>query len=152
MEKFAILAGYFEKQMQLVTKLYNEIVGIDTSVYEKRFMFALKMQQFYTALEDLFKQIAKAFENNVNNLESFHKELLLRMSSDIPHFRPAVLSKESYLLLDKIRAFRHFVRHAYDCELDPMECELLQKRLQDEFARVHLDLTAFQKFVDDLAK
>ena len=53
MEKYAILLGYFDKQ--------NEIIAVDLSVYEKQFLFAMRTQQFYTAIEDLFKQIAKSF-------------------------------------------------------------------------------------------
>lgn len=41
MEKYAILVGYYNKQFQIIEKLYNEIIPIDIGIYEKRFMFAL---------------------------------------------------------------------------------------------------------------
>lgn len=150
MDQYAILLGYFDKQLAVVNKLYNEIVRVDVSVYEKTFLFAMKTQQFYTALEDLFKQIAKAFENHIQNLEAFHKELLIRMNTEIPKIRPAVLSVPSLLLLDKIRTFRHFIRHAYDCELNVEELLIIQKRLDKEFSLVRDDLQNFRMYVTSL--
>lgn len=151
MDQYAILLGYLDKQLLLVNRLYNEIIHIDISQYDKRFQFALQTQQFYTALEDLFKQIAKAFENHIESLEFFHKELLFRMNTEVPKIRPTVLSKPSLLLLDKVRAFRHFIRHAYDCELDPNELRLLQNRLIQEFSLVKEDLSTFRTYIQKLS-
>ena len=110
----------------------------------------MKTQQMYTALEDLFKQIAKSFENHIERLDSYQKELLLRMNMDIPTIRPAVLSTKSLLLLDKIRSFRHFIRHAYDCELDAEELQDIQEKMQNECASVFMDLKTFRTFIQEL--
>jgi len=152
MNQYTILLGYFDKQLQLIMHLYEEVVKIDVSVYDKRYTFSLKTQQLYTALEDLFKQIAKAFENHIERLEIFHKELLNRMNTEMPNMRPAVISVKSLLLLDKVRAFRHFIRHAYDCELDVEELQLIQQKLQNEFSYVMEDLNKFRLFLLDLVE
>jgi hypothetical protein len=152
LEKYAVLLGYFDKHLQLITKLYEEIVRVDVSVYEKQFVFALKVQQFYTALEDLFKQIAKAFENHIENVSQFHKEVLSRMRTEVPNIRPAVISNHSMVLLDKIRAFRHFIRHAYDCELSEKELELIQQKLIDEYHHLEKDLQRFRSYITTLLK
>jgi len=151
MEKYAILLGYFDKQMIFVKKLYSEIIIIDVSQYEKRFVFAMRVQQFYTALEDLFKQIAKSFENHIENMSNFHKELLSRINTEIPKIRPAVISNKSLLLLDKVRSFRHFIRHAYDCELDENELILIQQKLKEDYSLVEMDLKKFRSFVLSLS-
>ena len=150
MDQYAILLGYFDKQITLISRLYSEITVVNVEVYELRFLFALKTQQFYTALEDLFKQIAKSFENHIENLEMFHKELLVRMNTEIPKIRPVVISTTSLRLLDKVRAFRHFIRHAYDCELDPTELKLIQMKIKTEFSFVEQDLKQFRSFVQKL--
>lgn len=150
MNKYAILLGYYDKQLSLVKKLYRDIESIDLSVNEKRSHFALKTQQFYTALEDLFKQIAKAFENHIENSEAFHKELLARMNTEVPKMRPKVLSTQAMLFLDKLRAFRHFIRHAYDCELDPHELQIIEDKLKSDFGLVEHDLQQFRKYVEEL--
>lgn len=150
LKKYRILASYFDKQIQIIERLYNAIARIDVSLYENRFVFALKTQQFYTSLEDLFKQIANAFENHIRESSSFHEELLLRMNLEITEIRPAVLSKPSLHLLNKVLAFRHFVCDVYDCELDEQQPCLLQTKLQNEFTHVRLDLEAFRGYIQEL--
>lgn len=150
MDQYAFLLGYYDKQLSLVKKLYQEIANIDLSVYEKRYLFALKTQQFYTALEDLFKQIAKAFENHIESSETFHKELLVRMNTDVPKMRPKVLSTQAMLFLDKLRAFRHFIRHAYDCELDTHELQIIEDKLKSDFKFVEHDLQQFRQYLEEL--
>lgn len=151
MKSYSILLGYFEKQMSIIKKLYTEIIRVNVENYEPRFLFAMRVQQFYTSLEDLFKQIAKAFENHIDTMSNFHKEILTRMNMEVPKIRPAVLSTQSLKLLDKIRAFRHFIRHAYDCELDEKELRVIQKKLIDEFHHVEKDLQNFYAYVKTLA-
>ena len=151
MEKYRLLIGYFDKQIIFVEKIYQEIRVIDVSIYDKRYLFAMKVQQFYTALEDLFKQIAKAFENHIENMGNFHKEMLARMNTEVPKIRPAVIFYESLILLDKVRAFRHFIRHAYDCELDQNELLILQDKLKKEYIHVEGDLKKFRSFIEELS-
>lgn len=151
MEKYAILLGYYDKQWILVQKLYDQLLKIDLSAYEMRYVFALKAQQFYTAIEDLLKQIAKGFENHIQDLSNFHKELLTRLHMEIPKIRPQVLSDESYLLLDKIRAFRHFIRHAYDCELLEIELTEIQNKLKVHYKKLSMDFKEFRSFVEGLS-
>jgi hypothetical protein len=151
MEKYAILLGYLDKQIVFIKRLYDEIIGIDVSTYDKQFLFAMRVQQFYTALEDLLKQIAKAFENHIENMNNFHKELLIRMNTEIPKIRPAVISQQSLLLLDKLRIFQDFISHAYDCELDEHELSLIQKKLKQEYSLVDADLKKFRIFIAKLS-
>lgn len=151
MEKYAILLGYFDKQFAIIKKLYAEINKIDLSIYDKHFVFALRTQQFYTAIEDLFKQIAKSFENHIENMGNFHKEILMRMNTEVPKFRPSVISSKSLALLDKVRAFRHFIRHAYDCDLDEIELRIIQDKLAHDFCHVEKDLQAFRLYIKKLA-
>lgn len=133
MEKYAILLGYFDKQVSVIEKLEKEIMPLDLNVWENGYVFALKTQQFFTALEDLFKQIAKAFENHIEDLGSYHRELLGRMNTEIPGIRPQVIQQKTLIVLDKVRAFRHFIRHAYDCELDKKQLIDLQSLIQSNF-------------------
>ncbi|MFI5343066.1 MAG: hypothetical protein ACHQUC_02470 [Chlamydiales bacterium] len=151
MEKYAILLGYFDKQWLLIEKMRGQLLNINLSSYESRYVFALKTQQFYTAFEDLLKQIAKAFENHIQDLAVYHKELLIRLNTEIPQIRPRVLSNESFLLLDKIRSFRHFIRHAYDCELKELELAQIQNNLKVHYKLLENDLLEFRKFVIGLA-
>lgn len=151
MEKYAILLGYFDKQWKIIDKLQKQIAHSDLSSYEQRYVFALKAQQLYTAIEDLMKQTAKAFENHVESITSYHKELLVRLNTEIPKIRPALFLQNSFLMLDKLRAFRHFIRHAYDCELDQNELRNIQSNLILHFGSVERDYLCFRKFVEELS-
>ncbi|MBM3197649.1 MAG: hypothetical protein FJZ58_00140 [Chlamydiae bacterium] len=151
MEKYTILLGYYNKQYFIIQKLQKQLPNIDLSIYENRYVFSMKTQQLYTAIEDLLKQIARNFENHIEEISLFHKELLLRLHMDIPSIRPRVLSEKSFLFLDKLRIFRHFIRHAYDCELQEKELRDIQEKLKDSFSLLEEDLLQFRKFVEQLA-
>ena len=40
------------------------------------------------------------------------------MTQDIPEIRPAFLSEKTFLLLNSLRGFRHFFRHAYGANIE----------------------------------
>ncbi len=151
MKQYAFLLEYFEKQTSLIKKLYDELIVVDVSIYDKTFLFSLRAQQFYTAIEALFKQIAKSFENHLETMTNFHREMLLRMKTEVPKIRPAVISSQSFALLNKVRAFRDFILHAYDCELDEDELRLVQSKLIKEYAHVENDLQNFRSYIKKLA-
>jgi len=150
MEKYNVLLGYLQKQKQIILKLYSGIKSIDLSVYENQYVFALKSQQLYTAMEDLLKSIAGTFENNISDFSRYHLELLKVMSSDIPGIRPALLNDQSYSILDRLRSFRHFIRHGYDYDLDKDELILLQNKLNVSFDSVISDVNDFELFINKL--
>ena len=81
----------------------------------------------YTAMENYFLRICKAFENNLP-AESWHRELLQRMALEIPGLRPALLDRGTARALDQLRAFRHVFRNLYDDRLDPERLTILQRR------------------------
>lgn len=151
MEKVSCLLSYFDKQIEHVNRLHKVVIDVDLSIYEKQFLFAVKILQYYIAIEDLLKQIAKAFENHIDSKRDFHKELLVRMATEIPEIRPAVFSHSTYSFLDKFREFCDRVAHAYDCELNEEELEILQEKIKKEFAQLDGDLEKFRSYVHALA-
>ena len=150
MEQIRLLQGIYNKQIPLIRKLYDQVRILNLRDEDKPYVFALKTQQMYTAVEDLLKSTAKSFENHIDEDSGYHIELLRRMSTDVPRTRPAVLSDNSYKVLDKLRSFRHFIRHAYNYELDIEELSLLQNRLNNDFDFILTDLTHFNLFLDGL--
>ena len=83
--------------------------GVDSMGYQ--------LHNLYGAFEQLFEEIARFFENRVDEA-SYHTDLLRRMQLDIQGIRPALLSAETASGLDELRRFRHLFRHAYAAELD----------------------------------
>ena len=100
----------------------------------------------------MFKQIAKVFENQIDDLSAYHKALLKRMNVEVVGVRPAVISDESFVFLDRLRAFRHFIRHAYDYELDVDELKLLQRKIHNKFSDVLNDINNFQRFLEKVVE
>ncbi len=150
MQKYSILKGFIEKQKQTVIKFVDDVLKLDLNIYENQYVFALKTQQLYTAVEDILERIAKTFENSIQDFQKYHSELLRRMTIEVSNHRPAVIHDSTFIFLNKIRAFRHFIRHAYDYELDKEELTLLQNKIKTNSPNLINDLELFVVFLDDL--
>ena len=79
---------------------------------------AYQIHNLYGATEDLLKIVASYFENNITDTAQWHSALLRRMSQNIPEVRPFLISPSTYEILNSLRGFRHFFRHAYGVEIE----------------------------------
>ena len=106
-----------------------------------------RMARTYTAMEVLFIDISRYFENDEPVGESWHAELLLRMKARMGGSRESVLSDESIRLLDELRRFRHITRHNYRIDYDWTQ---LDDRCSDYLELIPLvkrDLARFRAFL-----
>lgn len=55
---------------------------------------AYKLHNLYSAYEDLFKLVARFFENQIADISGYHSELLNRMKLQIEGVRPKLLADE----------------------------------------------------------
>ena len=109
-----------------------------------------KLASLYTAAGDLFRSVARYFENTVEDLTRWHRELLWRMSLAVEGVRREVISRESFQLLDELRRFRHFFAHAYDVDLDFERIAYLARKTLKQKDLLMGDLEGFQRFLLDL--
>ncbi|GFP25387.1 hypothetical protein HKBW3S25_00859 [Candidatus Hakubella thermalkaliphila] len=151
-EPLAILLGYFTNQTEIMEKILQEVKTTKPSGREKVSHLAYLLHNLYCALEDLFQEIAKTFENRIEDLSKYHRELLKRMQLDVPGIRPRVLSKESYLILDELRGFRHIFRHSYDYELAPDRVKSLKQKILTNWRYIERDLDIFIDFLQEAIK
>jgi hypothetical protein len=81
--------------------------------------FASAIEKIYLGCERALDVIAKQVDREpiVRNA-SWHRELLVRMSSPFGQIRPAVLSAATAEGLDQLRSFRHRARNTYGSILD----------------------------------
>ncbi|HID11324.1 MAG TPA: hypothetical protein EYP17_08505 [Candidatus Latescibacteria bacterium] len=125
-ERLSLLRASLEAQKREIERIFAKVEerrrGEGTANLES---LAYQLHNLYCAFEDLFKIVADFFENRIEERAKYHRELLWRMKISIEGVRPALLSEESYKLLDSLRAFRHFFRHAYSYELDPKKVALV---------------------------
>lgn len=112
---------------------------------------AYQLHNLYNAVEDLLKLVAAHFENHIADPARWHSELLYRMSQDITDIRPALLSDKSYRLLNGLRGFRHFFRHAYNVPIEFEELRLNIERAQQLYPQLTQDVDQFlQSLTDEL--
>lgn len=116
----AILKAELEEYHREVCHIYERIdqrkanfresdEGLDSMAYQ--------VHNLYSAYEQLFEVVARFFENRIEG-ERYHADLLRRMKLEIEGIRPALISDEAFPLLDELRRFRHFFRHAYAAALN----------------------------------
>lgn len=104
------------------------------------------MHCFYNACENIFLNIAKTFENNIEPQE-WHKSILKRMKLDILEIRPAVISNNLYLILDEFRGFRHIFRHGYSFELDWEKEKLVADKFDKAVDLLKNEMGSFKVFL-----
>ena len=127
---------------ELDPKLLNEIAE-GTETENNLIVEGYYLSGIYACFEDIFSKIARVFENRIDNPASWHRDLLRRMIIDVEGIRPSVISKESFLLLDELRGFRHVFRSSYMFELDAERLHLLTSKWNRGKKRVVQDVRAF---------
>ncbi|MBP7796921.1 MAG: hypothetical protein BWY23_02591 [Spirochaetes bacterium ADurb.Bin218] len=139
-----ILKSEIHSQLDEIEKIYTKLQERE-KVNDKFLIEAIAYQlhNLYCAYEDLFKIIARTFENNITDEAKFHIELLKRMAISIEGVRPGLISEESFKLLDTLRSFRHFFRHAYSYELDERKIKIV---LEDAYKLKEIFKKDLEKF------
>jgi hypothetical protein len=117
-----ILRTDVKAQLELITAINQKLVkrsenltGDNPILLES---IAYQIHNLYGSTEDLLKIVAAYFENNITDTPQWHSALLRRMSQNIPEIRPFFISVSTYEILNSLRGFRHFFRHAYGVDLE----------------------------------
>lgn len=77
------------------------------------------IEKVYSGYENAMQRIAVTVDGNrIQHDEGWHVALLRRMARPYQGVRPAVLSHETYDLLNAVRGFRHRERNTYGSPLD----------------------------------
>ena len=125
-ERLALLKAEMDAQLALIAEIYLKIdlrkkeagsAGAESLGYQ--------LHNLYCAFEDLFGIVAAFFENHIEDRSRYHSELLKRMTLSVEGVRPSFLSRNSFELLDNLRAFRHLFRHAYSYDLDERKLRIV---------------------------
>ena len=126
-------------------------IGLDIPVPAFRDLAAIAyiLHNIYGAVENIFEQVSRTFENHVTDPAQWHRELLTKMFLEIPKVRPAVLPSDLRNFLNDLRGFRHVFRHAYEFELDAEKLKLLVRDWNE--ARTSL-VSAVSRFRDNLLR
>jgi len=153
-EKIAILKSEIErdhKRLNIIfdkfEKSYSEF--LNSNEYSKLVESAFYVSQIYSAFENTFKNIARAFENSTEQ-DHWHKSLLERMSLDIQGIRPSLISEESFQCLNELRTFRHFFHHAYAIDIDKEKFKIVADKVYTIKGLFSEEIKRFFNFLNKL--
>ena len=148
-EKYLVLDRNVRDDLEKIAGLYEALGSPelkDSAPQEELIVVSYRLHSLYTALENIFRNIARAFENQVSQ-ESWHREILQRMRLDLTPLRPAVIDAEAYEKLDELRRFRHVFRTMYGLDLDPLRLRVVLQRALELKPLYHPQIERFLEFL-----
>jgi hypothetical protein len=148
-QKLILLKADINAQLQLIKaidgKLATRAEGVNPDDAIRLESIAYQIHNLYSATEDLLKIVAACFENNITDTRQWHTALLNRMTLSIPEIRPAFISTETFALLNGLRGFRHFFRHAYGTNIDYEQLKVNLDRARKISINLEKDIENFFK-------
>ncbi len=153
-DKMLVLQRSIQHDMEDIAAIYQTLERHPLDAHtdeEQLIVISYYLHNLYNAFENVFQNIAAAFENSIDDMGRWHTQLLERMRLDVMPLRPAVIDEEAYTALDELRRFRHMFRHAYSLHLDPMRLGIVLHKalLLKNLYRAQFD--SFLTFLDSLA-
>ena len=156
---FIILKDEIDEQLASIRQLedtLHEVQNKDLNDEITRRVYASILEDFYMAVEKIFKLLASDIDNNLPDGARWHKKLLRQMSVKIPEIRPAVIDKELFNTLEEYLKFRHLTHNIYGFQLEyerfnhlvenlPQTIEQLEKQINNF-------LTELEKLLNDNEK
>lgn len=156
MSKYSLLIARLNQELanidRTVQKVIQQIQKAQTTQDNDFYDAAtLNLQKFYMGAERIFIDIARDVDAYLPSGSDWHK-LLQQMVLENGDVRPAVLSSETYRILDTdYRGFRHVAAHLYAFELKP-EIQDLAKQLPDCYRNLQKDIQIFCQYLQVLAQ
>jgi hypothetical protein len=129
-EKFLILERNVQSDLAVIERIYSELGEPNLSEsdgQEALIVVAYRLHSLYSAFENVFRNIATSFENNLDP-SRWHRQLLERMRLDLSPVRPAVVDEDAYEKLDEMLRFRHLFRTGYGLRLDALRLQLVVRK------------------------
>lgn len=148
-KEFLILESDIAAQLALIDDVFAKMedrakdFNADEALEMQSESVAFQIHNAYNGIEELLRLIAAHFENQISDVARWHAALLQRMTQTVPGVRPAPLTRETYHLLDALRGFRHFFRHAYVTSVDPGLLQSNLRTARQAHKLLHRDISDF---------
>lgn len=129
-EKFLVLERNIQKDLETIERIYEDLGSPEleeSAPQESLIVIAFRLNTLYSAFENIFRNIAAAFENRLEPA-GWHRQLLQRMRLDLTPLRPAVIDDQAYDSLDEMLRFRHVFRTMYGLDLDPLRLQVVLRK------------------------
>jgi hypothetical protein len=147
--QLAALSAMIKRDIEAIGRLNEELASLEAGLNTSEPSFrdvaaaAYVLHNIYGALENVFEQVSRTFENHITDRAQWHRELLTKMFLEIPGVRPALLPPALRGSLNDLRGFRHVFRHAYEFELDPAKVSMAVQNWNKARASLNSALTTF---------
>jgi hypothetical protein len=152
-EKMLLLERSIASDLDAIEAIYESLAGVDleeATDQETTIVVAYRLHNLYNAFENVFRNVAEAFENTLDDRERWHSQLLQRMLLDLSPVRPAVIDEPAYDKLDELLRFRHLFRSAYGAKLDPERLALVLRKARELRSLYRPRIEQFVAFVREL--
>jgi hypothetical protein len=153
-ERHLILDRKIRKDLEVMESLWRNlesVAGTELPDEPKELVFVgYQLHNLYNAAENVFRNVAFSFGNQLDDHSGWHAELLDRMRLDLLPLRPALIDDASFEQLDELRRFRHLFRAAYGVELDAERLSLVLRRAMALRQRFPRQIETFLEFVAGL--
>lgn len=126
----------------------NELEG-EPSIIEVRGIGSI-VHDFYCCVEKIFKRVVTTMDEDMPSERSWHIDLLIRMTLDIPDIRPKVISTPLKEELREYLQFRHVFRNIYGFELKWAVILPLIENIENIFLSIQKELTEFILFLKSI--
>lgn len=151
-QKAIVLERSIQNDLAIIDEIYAKINAstLDDTDENSLIVLAYRLHSLYGAFENIFHQIAKTFENQLDDEAGWHSQLLQRMRLDLMPIRPPVINETAYEKLDELRRFRHLFRSAYGVDLDPQRLQLVLNKALELRTVYPQQIAAFLEFLQTL--
>jgi hypothetical protein len=149
--KFEEIQTEFRQMMAVEAEVIPTITALKTNIAATAIssLRATGIEGVYTGIEGLLKELLAVVDGGVFAAdESWHAHLLAQAAEPNQKKRAAIISEETYGLLDRLRAFRHVERNVYRHMLRDTEVVENLQRLQKLFPLFEIDIERFFKTYD----
>jgi len=150
--KFLVLERSLRAELQTIEHLYRELGEPDLADSEEQdrlIVVAYRLHILYSTFENAFRNIAQAFEDQLDPA-SWSGEILKRMRLDLSPLRPAVLGAEAYEKLDELRRFRQIFLTSYGIRVDALRLRLVVRKTLELRSFYRQQLGGFLEFLASL--
>lgn len=153
-EKIPVLVAEIKNELakleKLVQRLSTQAGRVDDEEISES--AALRLHNFYTGCERIFKLIASEVNGILSQNLGWHKRLLNQVALEVPGIRPAVVSPATRTVLEELLNFRHVIRNIYGFELKPERIEELVALAVAVFPQFAGEIETFNAFLLEMSK
>ncbi len=155
-KQFALITARIKEELLNISHLQNELKekGFSGSSRAVKLAvaqadsFAIRgigsvLHDFYVVIENVFEVIARDIDERLPSGENWHQELLRQMALSVPQVRPPLLQRDTAVLLDEFRAFRHVFRNVYGFNLSSTRIGDLLKKFPNAVKQFQKDAIVF---------